>query len=126
MACCKPCSSRREVSFLGRRLNNLEALRNQLGDILVLVLQQPKREGDIVPLALRLAAWQTGRQLVRELLGMFVLRCVLAATFPIQESLKSACHGRYHGAFLAYLLHKSKQELNNPSEALLRERFLGR
>lgn len=67
------CSSSRELSFLGRRLHNLEAIRYHLRDVLVLVLQKPQRKGHIVPLALRVATWQTGRQLVGQLLGVFVL-----------------------------------------------------
>src|SRR3954453_21297649 len=58
------------------RLNKLEAFRHKFGDILVLVLQESKREGDIVPLPLRIATRQTRGQLLGQLFGMFVLQCL--------------------------------------------------
>lgn len=48
-------STTRQQEKLRRDLHHLEPLANDLGDLLVLVLQQAEGERDVVPLALRLA-----------------------------------------------------------------------
>lgn len=58
---------------LSRRLNSLESLRDELLDLLVLVLQQTQRVCNIVPLPFILSPWQPGSELVRQLFSMLVL-----------------------------------------------------
>ena len=56
-----------------RRLDKLEAFAKHLCNLLILVLQLPQSKRNIVPLALRVAPLQAGRQLVSQLPSMFVL-----------------------------------------------------
>lgn len=61
-------------SSLCRRMHNLEAFRDELGYLLVLVLQQAEHVRHVVPLALRLAARQARRELGGELFRVFFLK----------------------------------------------------
>ncbi|GKT50464.1 uncharacterized protein ColSpa_10645 [Colletotrichum spaethianum] len=76
-------------------LDDSEALGDGLGDLLVLVLQQSQGESNVVPLALRLAAGEPGRELVGQLLGVLVL------------------------------LDEAQEEPDDPAEALLLQVLLG-
>ena len=65
--------NKKSKTGLSSRLHDLEPLRHQLRNLLVLVLQQPQRERDIAPLPLRLASGEPRRELLGELLGVLVL-----------------------------------------------------
>ena len=58
---------------LSSSLHKLEPLRHQLRNILILMLQQPQRKRDIVPLALGITPRQPRGELVGQLLGVFIL-----------------------------------------------------
>lgn len=75
--------------------HHLEPLRHQLRNVLILVLQQPQRKRDIVPLALGITPRQPRRQLVRQLLRMLVLFPPLVSTYPtIITPLSTMSRGR--------------------------------
>ena len=54
-------------------LNRLVPFGDQLGDLLVLVLEQTESKSDIVPLTLAFHAGQPGCKLVGQLFGVLVL-----------------------------------------------------
>lgn len=56
-----------------RRMHNLEPLRHQLRDILILMLQQPQGKRDIVPLALGITPGQPCGELLSQLFRVLVL-----------------------------------------------------
>lgn len=65
--------------------HHLEPLRHQLRDVLILVLQQPQRERDIIPLALGITPRQPRGQLIRQLLRVLVLFPLLSAHAPTTD-----------------------------------------
>jgi hypothetical protein len=61
------------IMKLTLNLHNLEALRNNLLDLFVFVLQQAQCERDVVPLPLRFAPLQSCGKFIGKLFRMFIL-----------------------------------------------------
>lgn len=68
-------------------LNNFIPLPNDLGNLLILVLQQSKRIRHIIPLPLRLDSRQSRSELGSQLLGMLVLSYSLAQTLDKTKNI---------------------------------------